>query len=573
MRSRSEWVISKTQVVSDEGVVATMYPQATEAGIEMLRRGGNAIDAAVAAGYAAGVVEPFNSGLGGIAVLVYHERRTGTTYVFDGTGTLPQAIRPDQFAPVGEGGGAGVYGWAAIADDANNTGWLTPAVPGMPACLGEAHERFGRLGRVDVLAPAITYADQGYPLDWYVCLGMAVNQARLARFPESRRTFLRQDGSCYRAPMLGVEGDWFCQPDLARTLRLIARHGTDVVYRGEIAELIAADMEANGGLLRFDDLAGYRIRVSEGGIAGTYRGHEIVGGLENTGFPTVLQALNLLEGFDLRALGAGSVEATHLVAEAQRLAFADRFQYLGDAERMPVPLAGILSKEYAVERRRSLHEGRAAVGAQAGDPWPYDDGSPEPTRRPAGGGEGLTTHLTVVDRERNMVSLLSTLGLHFGSAVVAKGTGIALNNGTMWFDPMPGSTNSIGPGLRIMTAGAPAIVLRDGEPLLAVGSPGGRRVISAVLQAIVNVIDHGMGAQEAVTVPRVHCEARETIVDVEHGEERIEALRRLGHDVDVKQETFSTTYFGRPNMVMVDPASGRLLGGVNQYKPAYAEGL
>jgi gamma-glutamyltranspeptidase/glutathione hydrolase len=558
---RSEWLVSKTEVVSDDGVVATMYPQATEAGIEMLRRGGNAIDAAVAAGFAVGVVEPFNSGLGGIAVLVYHERRTGRTYVLDGTGTLPHAIRPDQFALVEGQTATGVYGWAEVEDDANNTGYLTAAVPGMPACLGEAHERFGVLPRAAVLEPAIHYAENGFPIDWYVCLGMAVNQARLHRFPESRRTFFRPDGSCYRAPMLGVEGDWFRQPDLARTLRLIGEQGTDVVYRGEVAELIAQDMEANGGLLGYDDLAGYRVRVSETGIVGEYRGHQVIGGLENTGFPTVLQALNLLEGFDLHTLGAGSVEEIHLIAEAQRLAFADRFRYLGDADRMPVPLEGILSKGYAAERRRALDAARASLDAAGGD------------LRAGGGGEGLTTHLTVVDRDRNMVSLLSTLGLHFGSAVVAKGTGIALNNGTMWFDPVPGSTNSVGPNLRIMTAGAPAVVLRDGAPLLAVGSPGGRRVISAVLQSIVNVVDHGMGAQEAVTVPRAHCEGRPTIVDARIGEERLEALRRLGHELEVMEETFSTTYFGRPNMVMVDPATGRLLGGVNQYKPAYAMGL
>lgn len=573
MSSRSEWLVGKTEVVSGDGVVATMYPQATEAGIEMLRRGGNAIDAAVAAGYAVGVVEPFNSGLGGIAVLVYHERRTGKTTVFDGTGTLPRSIRPDQFALSGGGAVSSIYGWPEIEDDANNTGYLTPAVPGTPACLGEAHERFGKLSRADVLSPAIALADRGFPVDWYVCLGLAVNQARLHRFSESRRTFFRPDGSCWRAPMLGVEGDTLRQPDLARTLRLIAERGADVVYRGEVAELIAADMAANGGLLDYDDLAGYRVRVSETGIVGEYRGHEVVGGLENTGFPTVLQALNLLEGFDLRALGAGSVEEIHLIAEAQRLAFADRFRYLGDAERLPVPLEGMLSKGYADERRGAIDPARATPAAGPGDPWPYDPGSVSEALRAGRGGEGQTTHLTVVDRDRNMVSLLSTLGLHFGSAVVAKGTGIALNNGTMWFDPVPGSTNSIGPGRRIMTAGAPAIVLRDGEPLLAVGSPGGRRVISAVLQSIVNVVDHGMRAQEAVTVPRAHCESAQTVVDVRLGEERLEGLRRLGHDLSVQEETFSTTYFGRPNMVMVDPGSGMLLGGVNQYKPAYAMGL
>jgi gamma-glutamyltranspeptidase/glutathione hydrolase len=573
LTSRSEWLVSKTQVVSRDGVVATMYPQATEAGAEMLRRGGNAVDAAVAAGYAIGVVEPFNSGLGGIAVLVHHESRSGRTTVVDGTGALPAAIRPDQFELVGEPTAESVYGWPEVADGANDTGWLTPAVPGMPACLGEAHERFGVLPRRDVLAPAIAFAEHGFPVDWYVCLGLAVNQARLQRFAESRRVFLKEDGSVWRAPMLGVEGDVFRQADLGRTLRLIAEHGPDVVYRGEIAEAIATDVAANGGLLAYEDLVGYRARVSEGGIVGEYRGHQVVGGPENTGFPTVLQALLLLEGYDLAAFGAGSVEEIHVLAEVQRLAFADRFLHLGDGDQVPVPLEGLLSRAYADERRELIDRGRATPDAAAGDPWAHESAFGRAADRANGGGEGLTTHLTVVDRDRNMVSLLSTLGLHFGSAVVPRGTGIALNNGTMWFDPVPGSRNSIAPGRRIMTAGAPTIVLRDGAPLLAVGAPGGRRVISAVLQSIVNVVDHGMSAQDAVTMPRVHCEGRLTTADVRLGAERLDALRTLGHELDVREETFSTTYFGRPNMVMVDPATHDLVGGVNQYKPAYAIGL
>ena len=182
MAQRSEWLIGKTEVSSDAGVVATMYRQATEAGIAMLERGGNAIDAAVAAGFAVGVVEPFNSGLGGIAVLVYHEARTGKTHVFDGTGTLPAATRADQFRFADSGAAAGIYGWPEVVDDANNTGYLSPAVPGMPACLLEAQARFGRLSRADVMAPAIHHAGQGFALDWYIALGMAVNQNRLQKF-------------------------------------------------------------------------------------------------------------------------------------------------------------------------------------------------------------------------------------------------------------------------------------------------------------------------------------------------------------------------------------------------------
>lgn len=570
---RSEWLVGKTQAESDTAVIATMYPQATEAGAEVLKRGGNAVDAAVAAGFAVGVVEPFNSGVGGIAVLVYYDHGTGETHVFDGTGVLPRAIKPDQFTIADHESRSGIYGWPMVEGDVNNTGYLTPAVPGMPGCLLDAHERFGRLPRRDVLEPAIGYADEGYPIDWYVALGMAVNQTRLQQFPESKRTYFRSDGSCYRCAMLGVEGDVFRQPDLARSLRLLAEQGAEVFYRGETAERIAEDMAANGGLLRYEDFAGYQVRYSKGGIGGQYRGYEIVGGLDNTGFPTVMQALNLLEGFDLAGLGQGSVEELHVIAEAQRAAFTDRFAYLGDADSVPVPIDGMLSKSYADVRRRDIDRAHATIGGPPGDPWAFDPKAPGAPLAPAGGGDSQTTHLTVIDKDRNMVSLLSTLGLHFGSAVVARDTGIVLNNGTMWFNPVPGSVNSIAPGRRGLTAGAPIIVLRDGEPVMTVGSPGGRRVISSILHTIINVLDHRMGAQDAVSTVRVHSEDETTVVDARLPPEALGALRDMGHRLDMREETFSTTYFGRPNTVVVDPDTGWLQGGVNALKPALAIGV
>lgn len=373
--------------------------------------------------------------------------------------------------------------------------------------------------------------------------------------------------------MLGVDGDIFCQPDLARTLRAIADDGPDAFYRGRIAEQIARDMQARGGLLSYDDLANYRIRVSEGGLSGTYHGYQVVGGLDNTGFPTVMQALAILEGFDLGKSAPGSAEQLHLIAEAQRLAFLDRFAHLGDADSAELPIRGILSRSFADERRHQIRRDRANPDAVAGDPWPHNGGG-APSHPPSGpAGEGQTTHLTVIDKDRNMVSLLSTLGQHFGSAVVARDTGVVLNNGTMWFDPVPGRVNSLAAGRRIMTAGAPVIVTRDGQPVLAVGAPGGRRVISAVVHSIVNMLDHGMGPQQAVNTPRVHCEGPTTVVDVRVGAPTLEALRRLGHQIEEREETFSTSYFGRPNAVMVQPGTGRLLGGVNQYKPTLAIGL
>lgn len=573
MVQRSEWQIAKTQVSSQEGVVATMYAQATEAGIEMLRRGGNAIDAAVAAAFTIGVVEPFNSGLGGVAVMAYHEASTGKTYMLDGTGPLPMSSRANQFKLADTGANVGVYGWPEIVDDANNTGFMTPAVPGMPACVLEALDRFGRLTRSDVTEAAIHLAENGYPIDWYIALGMAVNQHRLHLFPESRRTFFRADGTCYRCPMLGVDGDTFRQPELGRTLRAIAADGADAFYKGRIAELIAEDMSRNGGLLSYDDLANYRIRESEVGMRTDYRGHELIGGLENTGVPTVLETLNILERFDLGGMEPGSVEELHLIAEAQRLAFLDRFAHLADCDSIAVPIDGILSKSFAHLRAGQIQRGKAAPDAAAGDPWPHNGGGQAPGLAGGVTGEGHTTHLTVVDRDRNMVTMTSTLGQHFGSAVVAKDTGVVLNNGTMWFDPLPGRVNSIAPGRRLMTAASPTIVLRDGKPLLAVGAPGGRRVISSVIHSIINVVDHGMGPQDAVNTPRVHSEGRDTIVDTRVGEEKLQALRDLGHNVVPREETFSTSYFGRPNAVMADPESGTLYGGVNQFKPTMAIGL
>lgn len=572
MAQQSEWQISKSQVSSAEGIVATMYPQATEAGIEMLRRGGNAVDAAVAAGFAVGVVEPFNSGLGGIAVMVFHEAATGKTHVIDGAGTLPGKTRPDQFRLSESGKPAGIYSWPEVEDDANQTGYMSAAVPGMPACLCEAQERWGRLARADVMAPSVTLAEQGYPVDWYVTLTSAVNQERLSRFPESMRTYFRDGQFCYRTPMLSNGEDFLRQPDLARTLREIATGGADAFYRGRIAELIAQDMAANGGLITYEDMANYRTRYSEGGIRGSYRGLEVIGGLENTGFPTVMEALHILEGYDMAALRPGSAEELHLIAEAQRRAFQDRFAHLADSDTVDVPLQGILSKSFAEARRATIDPSRAVPGSAAGDPWAH-----QATQRrhalPGGAtAEGNTTHLTVIDRDRNMVSFLSTLGLPFGSCVVAKDTGVLLNDGTMWFDPMPGHVNSMEPGRRIMTAGSPMVFLRDGKPFMALGAPGGRRVISSLVHCAVNIVDHGMGPQQALNTPRCHAEARTTEVDQRVGAPTLGKLRDLGHEVIARSETFSSSYFGRPNGIVVD-SDGTLHAGVNAFKPALAIGL
>jgi gamma-glutamyltranspeptidase/glutathione hydrolase len=573
MTNRSRWLIDKSEAVSRGGMVTAMHPLAAEVGADVLAEGGSAIDAAVATAFAVGVVEPFMSGVGGIAFLVHREAASGRTMCLDGSSVLPAAIRPEMFELLEPDQRSGMYMWRSTKDDANNTGWLTPAVPGMPALMEEAHRRHGRLPWRRLLEPAIRLADEGFEVDFYVGMFIAANYERLQRCEASRRTFFKPSGAPL-VPATGfTPGDRLVQKDLARTLRLIAEEGARVVYEGDVARCIAEDMRRHGGLVTEADLAAHRTSVHETATAVSYRDCELHGQLENSGYATVVEALNLLEGFELGRRAWSPIGARHLIVEALRHAFLDRLRFLGDSRLMPVPYQGLIAKAYADARRRSIDPEKAAPDATHGDPWPFD----RPERawvpaRPSGAGEGMTTHITVVDRDRNLVSLTSTLGATFGSAVVIEGAGICLNNGTCWFDPEPGSVTSIGPGKRILSAAAPVVVTRQGRPFLALGSPGGRRVISAIVQCVVNAIDFGLGMQAAVSAPRVHAEGRPTLVSDRFPAAVVDGLAAMGHDVRVCEDNLGGGQFARPSGIMVD-ASGELRAGVFQFTPAAAIGI
>ncbi len=572
MGTRSQWIIDKTEAVSRDGMVAAMQPLAAEAGAEMLRRGGNAIDAAVATAFAVGVVEPFMSGVGGIAFMVYRDAASGQTICFDGSTVLPRAIRPDMFEVLPEGGASGMYGWPATKGDANNTGWLAPGVPGTPHLLGEAHRRYGRLPWKEVLQPAIKLAAEGFEVNHYVSMSITAAYENLHRFPESKRTFFKPSGAP-PAPGVGGFGDKLVQEDLARTLKLIAEEGPDTVYHGEIAGLIAEDMRRNGGLITEEDLAAHQTRLFDPDVI-DYRGHQVAGQLICSGYPTIAEALQILEGFDLAKHGFQSTEATHLIVESLRRALVDRLSFLGDPDLMPVPLKGAISRGYAEVRRATIDPSHATPNEGPGDPWPFDPSKeavyPERSGQP---GQGQTTHISVVDRDRNVVSLTSTLGAAFGSGVVIKGTGITLNNAVTWFDPRPGAVTSIGPGKRVMSAATPVIVMRDGKPYAAVGSPGGRRVMSAVYQIIVNLIDFELGMQAAISAPRVHSEGTTTEISTRFPARVIEDLEKMGHQIMRREESVSTSFFARPNGIKIDPESGELHAGVFPFTPATAIGV
>jgi gamma-glutamyltranspeptidase / glutathione hydrolase len=573
--TRSEWIIDKTEVQSDEGIVCAHHLAAAEAGAAMLAKGGNAVDAAVAAGFAVGVAEPYMSGVGGICQLVYREAATGRTTIFDGTSVLPHRIRPELFPLADPPSTSGMYSWPAVEGDTNNTGWLSPAVPGTPACLLAALSHSGTLPRRQVLAPAIRLAADGVEVDWDCALAILTTAERIRPFPATRAIYFRASGLPLVPDSFSTAPDFVRQPDLARTLEALADEGPAAFYRGDVAHAFAEQMAANGGLIDLEDLAAYQVRIFADGVRVAYRDVEVTVVPETGGGLTVAEALKILDRLDLRSAGFGSADALHLMIETQRRAFLDRFRHLGDPTQTAVPYDGLFSNGYGATRRAEIDRKRATPDAGAGDPWVYQTGDARPVDRElvAPADVGHTTQISVIDRHRNMVSLTSTLGAIFGSGVVVPGTGILLNSGATWFDPRPGSHNSIAPGRRILWAGSPSLVTRNGRPFAAIGAPGGRKVISAVLQVIVNLVEFGMGMQEAISAPRVHCEGRAATIDSRFGEQVLHELSDRGHDLNVQTETFSTSLFGRPNGVLVDPASGRLRGGVNPFKPYFAVGL
>jgi len=510
--ARSQWHHSKTEPAADGGMVTAEHHHAAEAGVEMLREGGNAVDAAVAAAFVMGVVEPFTSGIGGIAGLVLR-RADGSVASVEGGTRAPLGARPDMFELAGDGARAGMYLWPAVKDGANIDGATSVTVPGQAAALCLALERYGSLPRARVMEPAIRLARGGFEIDWYVALSFAMYAERLWKAGEAKRIFFRPSGAPLRPPIGTEPSDRVVQTDLAHTLERIARDGPDVLYRGEIAEAIVSDVRANGGVLAAEDLAKYEARVGTP-LQTMYRGHRVstLDGL--SGGPTVARALTVLDAFPVGKKERGGVDHLHLIAEALRASFLHRFSQLADH----------------------------------------------------------TTHLNAIDKDRTMVSLTQTLGQGFGSGFVPKGTGIVLVDGMTWFDPVPGHPNSIAPGKRVLWAGSPTLITRDDRPLLAVGAPGGRKIMSAVTQAIVNVIDFGDGPQDAVNRPRVHDEGEGLLVDSRIPQEVRDGLAALGHQVEVKEETLMSAWFACPNAILVDPKTGKLRGGVDQNKPAVAIG-
>jgi gamma-glutamyltranspeptidase/glutathione hydrolase len=505
-------------VLGAHGMVSSQEAQATRVGVDILKAGGNAVDAAVAVGFALAVTLPRAGNLGGGGFMMIHRAEGDETVALDYRETAPAAARSDMFLD-----GKGEPDRAASTRTGKAVG-----VPGTVRGLAEAHRLYGsgRFTLADLIAPAEKLARAGIPVESGLADSLPRAAGLLGRWPSSRKIFFSGDKPLQR-------GDRLVQADLADTLAHIARDGPDAFHTGAVAERIAAAVREAGGVMTAADLAAYRPVVREP-VRGTYRGYAIASmPPPSSGGIHLIEILNVLEGFDLARMGAGSADSLHTLTEAMKPAYADRATWLGDPARTQVPVEGLIAKPYAARLRAGIDPARARPAAEvkAGDPLPFESNQ--------------TTHFSVVDGAGNAVSNTTTLNFSYGLGLVAEGTGVLLNNEMDDFSAKPGALNAYGlvgsvanavsPGARPLSSMTPAFVFRDGRLVLVTGSPGGSRIISTVLQVIVNVLDFRMNLAEAVAAPRIHHQWQPDVLMAEEGlsPDTLALLRARGHRIKV----------------------------------------
>lgn len=473
-------------VVARQGMVATQKSEATQVGVEILRRGGNAVDAAVAVGLALAVVLPRAGNLGGGGFMLVHDAKSGETFALDYREKAPAAAHRDMFLT--EDG--------QVHPERSSFSHQAAGVPGTVAGLAYALEHWGTLSLEEVIAPAVRLAEEGFEITPDLAANLRTKRPLFERFDSTQAIFLKPDGANYQV------GERLIQKDLAWSLQQIAEHGADAFYRGAIAKKLVADMQRHDGLIDLDDLAGYRVTLRQP-LTGHYRGYTIAAmPPPSSGGVHLIQMLNVLEAYPLAAWGHNSSDVVHRMAETMKMAYADRSQHLGDPDFWQVPVDGLVSKAYAAQQRSQIdpYRARPSTAISAGDPAAYE--SPD------------TTHFSIIDRHGNAVSNTYTLNFSYGSSIVAEGTGILLNNEMDDFSAKPGVPNAYGlvggeanaveAGKRPLSSMTPTLVFDDDGVFLATGSPGGSRIITTVLQILLNVIDFDMNIAEATHALRVH---------------------------------------------------------------------
>ncbi|MCS6925198.1 MAG: gamma-glutamyltransferase [Candidatus Binatia bacterium] len=528
-------------------MVVTAGEQASEAGIAMLRRGGNAVDAAVAASFAISVLRPQSTGIGGGGFFLFYRAKEKDTLAVDFRERAPLKATRDMFVRDGK-----------AVPELSRDGPLAVAVPGLVAGLVEVQNRYGTLPLREVMMPAIRLAEEGFVVYPELAEAITSRAQLLARSPETRALYFRE-GQPLR------QGERLVQKDLAETLREIASQGKEAFYRGRVAKALVREMQARGGLISQEDLERYQV-IYRQPVVGTFYGAHVHGmPPPSSGGVLLIQMLNVLSGFPLAKIGFHTPTAIHLLAETLRLGFRDRARYLGDPDFVPVPVDMLTSLTYAASLRRQINPAKVTPSEKL------------PVESPGKIEATSTTHISVLDRDGNAVATTQTVNLYFGSGVMVPGTGVLLNNEMDDFNAQPhvpnafgllGSTeaNAIAPGKTPLSSMSPTIVTQDGKVVLITGSPGGSRIISATLQILVNVLAYRMSLPEAVFAPRIHHQwfPDTLLVEVRRGappEGLLAALRRMGHNVTaVEASEDGRTPFGNVQAIAVDPTSGVIIG-------------
>ena len=527
----------------ERAVVSSGKYEASSAGREVLKAGGNAVDAAIAVAFALSVTEPNSSGIGGGGFMILRSA-SGEIVFLDFRERAPEAATPALWQRNAEG---------RVIGNQNMTGGKAVAVPGEVAGLWHAFHAYGS-GNVtwsDLLQPAIRLAEEGFVVTPTLYHDMAASYDAMVAYPEFGEIFLDERGlHC------GV-GEVIQNPDLGRTLRRIAEGGRDAFYTGDMARAMVESVNKYGGVFTLEDLASYEVRVLKP-VAGTYRGYRVYSSpLPSSGGTHILQALNILENFDIQALGHNETETLHILSEAFGMVFADRARYMGDPGYVRVPARGLLDKAYAARQAAQIRmDGRLTYAPV--DPWAYESEQ--------------TTHFSIADIDGNVVGVTQTVNGIFGAKVAPKGCGFVLNNEMGDFSPHPASPNAIAPGKTPLSSMSPTILLKaDGTPLLVAGSPGSTRIITTLIQIISNVVDHGMAVQEAIDAPRIYAD---TAGPIEY-EKRLDpgvvaGLVAMGYEV-----TESDAYargFGSVQAIAYGD-DGRLYGGADPRRDGKALGF
>lgn len=540
---------------AQHAIVVSVHELASHVGVDILQAGGNAIDAAVATGFALAVVHPPAGNIGGGGFMLIR-MADGKTHFLDYREKAPAAAARDMF----------LDRQGNVIPKASEMGYKSIGVPGSVAGMVYAEQKYGKLTLKQVMAPAIRLAREGYALTW----GEAADfhDRDLARFPESRRVFQR-DGDYYKP------GDIFRQPDLARTLERIAEKPDDF-YHGSLARELAAAMQKGGGLITADDLARYEVKEREP-VRGTYRGYEVISAPPPSSGGTVLiESLNILEGYDLAKMGERSAQSIHYTTEAFRRAFFDRAEFMGDPDFAKIPVAQLIDKRYAAAWEDTIDPAHATPSKDLKRPAVFNELEQYADAHPpmAPQESNHTTHYSVMDADGNAVAVTTTINDWFGSRVTADGLGFLMNDEMDDFSAKPGVPNSdgllqsdvnaIGPGKRPLSSMTPTIVVRDGKTVLVLGSPGSSKIITTVANVLMGVVDYGMNIQEAVNAPRFHNQWMPDVLNVEQwfSPDTVNMLHHMGYNVEIGLHygTDVAPYWSDAECIAVDAKTGDRLG-------------